>query len=68
VPLAVQNCWPPPKPPSGGPPDPPSPVAPASLAAAPPQQIWLSEPQGEPLVLLHDPAAQVPETPVPAQA
>jgi hypothetical protein len=59
----VQNCWPPP-----GPPNPPSPVAPASLAAAPPQQISLSAPQGEPLVLLHDPAAQVPETPLPVQA
>jgi hypothetical protein len=63
VPLAVQYDCPPPKPPSGGPPGPPSPIAPE-----PPQHAWLSPPQGEPLVSVHDPAVQVPETPVPLQA
>jgi hypothetical protein len=65
----VQNDWPPPpNPPSGGPPGPPSPGAPASLAAFPPQQTWSSAPHGAPLVLLHDPAAHVPDTPLPVQA
>jgi hypothetical protein len=65
VPLAVQYCWlgPPP-----GPPIPPSaPPAPASLGAVP-QQAWSTAPQGVPLAVVHEPAVQVPETPVPVQA
>ena len=38
------------------------------VAPVPPQQTWVSPPQGEPAVSVHDPAVQVPETPVPLQA
>src|SRR5258708_4640950 len=55
APLAVQNWFPPPV---GGA---PSPSTDASLAAAPPQQTWLSAPHGAPVDDAHDPAWHVPE-------
>jgi hypothetical protein len=60
VPPAVQDCWL--KPPPG-----PPPSAPASLGSGP-QQTWFSAPHGAPLAVVHDPALQVPDTPVPVQA